>query len=287
MDPASCARPPDPDRPLAACSSLEHLCFDSPPLPSTRSLAAPPTPAATTSSSAPAPATLTATPAPATSSSPTGTPLSSPGSCALFPDAAPVFPGGHSEGQGKRLRWRDDTPPLSDDDGSPSYRDILLRQPRATSPASTQAAAQVDASAPVPTLRSIMVLPPRGEGGHRKRPRRRGRRLPSPPPWTDKRSRRCNRRRGTTELVVGLRRHDHPHGAGRAAPSRVRGQDAHRPPRVDPDGWQRVERRRAHSRDHRERPHRPGAPPRRCFPKELDGRCLNCLSFKHQVASCR
>jgi hypothetical protein len=27
-------------------------------------------------------------------------------------------------------------------------------------------------------------------------------------------------------------------------------------------------------------------PLRRCFPKELTERCLNCLSFKHRVASC-
>ena len=99
----------------------------------------------------------------------------------------------HPDGRGKELRWRDDTAPLSGDDGSPSYRDILLRQPRATTPASAQTAAQVDAPAPMPTLRSIVVLPPRGEGGHRKRPHRGGRRLPSPPPWTDKRSWRRNR----------------------------------------------------------------------------------------------
>ncbi|XP_039771197.1 lysine-rich arabinogalactan protein 18-like [Panicum virgatum] len=146
------------------------------PPPSTRLPAATPALAATTP-------TLTATPALTTSSSsPTGTPLSFPGRSALSPDAAPFFPCSHSECRGKRLRWRDDTPPLSDDDGSPSYRDILLRQPRAASPASTPAAAQVDASAPVPTLRSIVVLPPRGEGGHRRRLRRRGCRLPSPPP---------------------------------------------------------------------------------------------------------
>ena len=227
MDPASCARPPDPDRPLAACSSLEHLCFDSPPLPSTRPLAATPVPTATPSSTAPATSS---------SSSPTGTPLPSPGRGSLSSDTAPFFPSGHSDGRGKLLRWRDDTPPLSDDDGTPSYRDMLLRQPRAATPASTPVVAQVDAPAPRPTLRSIVVLPPRGVGGHRTRPRRWGRQLPSPPPWTDKRSRRGIRWRGTTELVVGLQRHDHPRKAGRAAPSRVRGQAAHHPPRVDPDG---------------------------------------------------
>jgi hypothetical protein len=55
-----------------------------------------------------------------------------------------------------------------------------LRQPRATTPASAPVAAQAGTPAPMPTLRSIVVLPPRAEGGHRKRPRRRGRRLPSP-----------------------------------------------------------------------------------------------------------
>jgi hypothetical protein len=50
------ARPPDPDPPPFACSSPEHLCFDSPQLPpSTRPSAATPEPAATTSSTAPVP----------------------------------------------------------------------------------------------------------------------------------------------------------------------------------------------------------------------------------------
>ncbi|XP_039827452.1 classical arabinogalactan protein 9-like [Panicum virgatum] len=226
------ARPPDLEPPPAACGSSEHLFFHSPPPPSTRPPAATPAPAATTSSTAPVPGafsphhtlddspTLTATPASATSSSsPTGTPLPSPGHESLSPDAAPLFPSGHSNGRGKQLRWRDDTPPLSDDDSSPYYRDILLRQSRAAS--LTPAAVQVDAPAPMPTLRSVVVLPPHGEGGHRKRPRRWDLRLPSPPPWTDKRSQRSIRRHGTTELDVGLQQHDHPHKAGQATPSRV------------------------------------------------------------------
>jgi hypothetical protein len=89
-----------------------------------------------------------------------------------------------------------------------------------------------------------------------------------------------------TELVIGLQRHDHPHRASRAAPSCAQGQDTHRTPRVDLDGWQQVERWRVHPQDCRERPPQPEAPLWRCFPRELYGRCLNSLSFKHQVASC-
>ncbi|XP_039822699.1 mucin-1-like [Panicum virgatum] len=113
---------------------------------------------------------------------PAGSATTTPTSSSALSPAAPPFFLGRSMRRGKQLRWRDDTPPLSNDDGSPSYRDILLPQPRATTPASSPAAAQVDAPALTPTLRPIVVLPRRGEGGHRKRPNRRGQRLPSPPP---------------------------------------------------------------------------------------------------------
>jgi hypothetical protein len=113
------------------------------------------------------------------------------------------------------------------------------------------------APASKPALFSIVVQPPRGEGGHRKRPQWRGRRPPSPPP---RRCSRCDtRRRRTTEMVIGLRRYDHPHKVDRATFA----------PCVDPDGWQRVQRRRVSSRV--EGAPQPKAPERRCFHKKLDG----------------
>jgi hypothetical protein len=119
------------------------------------------------------------------------------------------------------------------------------------------------APASKPALRSITVQPPRDEGGHCKSPRWHGRRPPFPPP--PRRSRRGTHRHETTKMVIGLRRYDHPRAAFA--------------PCVDPDGWQRVQRRCVSSRV--ERAPQPEAPVQRCFPKELDGQCLNCLSFKH------
>jgi hypothetical protein len=100
---------------------------------------------------------------------------------ALSPMAAPFFPTSTVHGRPKELRW------ANADDDSPSYRDILLRQPKVVATAASPVAAQGCVSARMPTLRSVVVVPPpRGEGGHRKRPRRRGCQLPPPPPWTDR-----------------------------------------------------------------------------------------------------
>jgi hypothetical protein len=79
-------------------------------------------------------------------------------------------------------------------------------------------------------IRSIVVQPPRGEGGHRKRPRRRGRHPPSPAP--QRRSRCRTHRRGTTELVIRMPWYTHPPQVGRAASA----------PRADLDGWHHVQR---------------------------------------------
>ena len=114
------ARPPDPDPPPFACSSPEHLCFDSPqPPPSTRPPAATPAPAATTFSTAPAPGVF----------SDIHTLDGSPTLTAIRPGDLLLLTDGHSSPLPRALC---SLPELSDDDGSPSYRDILLRQLRAT-----------------------------------------------------------------------------------------------------------------------------------------------------------
>jgi hypothetical protein len=125
-------RSPDPDPSPAACGSPEQLRYGLPPSPSSRPLAATPSPVlvVTTSSSAPASGaysyhSLDGSPTPMATSSPTGSPPRSSERGALSPDAAPFLPKGHSGGRGKQLRWRDDSPSLTEDD-SPSYRDVLL-----------------------------------------------------------------------------------------------------------------------------------------------------------------
>jgi hypothetical protein len=122
----------------------------------------------------------------------------------LSPAAAPFYPEVASADRVMANRWMDFSDADDEDEvidarevAAPSqtpYLDVVRRGP---APASKLA------------LRSIVVQPPRGEGGHRKRPRWRGRRPPSPPPWC--RSRRGTRWHGTTETVIGLRRYDHPH----------------------------------------------------------------------------
>ncbi|CAO2146509.1 unnamed protein product [Urochloa humidicola] len=203
----------------------------------------------------------------------------------LSPAAEPFFPSISSEDRGMAKRWMD----FSDDSDSDDNIDEVIDTDGAGAASQTpylDAVCRSPAPVPRPALCSIVVQPPRGEGGHRKRPRRRGRRPPPPSPQMAKRrSRRSSRQRGATEMVVGLQRK-----AGQVAATCDRGRAALRPPRVDPDGWQRVERRRVPRRADpqlQEQPPQPEAPPRRCFPKVLDGRCLNCLSFKHRVASCR
>jgi hypothetical protein len=130
---------PDPDPSPAACGSPEQLRSGSPPPPSSRPLAATPclAPAVTTSSSAPTSGacsyhSLDGSPTPTrmATSSPTGTPPRSSERGALSLDADSFLPMGHSGSRGKQLRWRDDSPSLTED-GSPSYRDVLLRQPLA------------------------------------------------------------------------------------------------------------------------------------------------------------
>ncbi|CAN6302705.1 unnamed protein product [Urochloa humidicola] len=208
----------------------------------------------------------------------------------LSPAAEPFFPSISSEDRGMAKRWMD----FSDDSDSDDDIDEVIDTGGAGATSQTpylDAVRRSPAPVPRPTLSSIVVQLPRGEGGHRKRPRRRGRRQPPPSPQMAKRrSRRSSRWRGTTKTVVGLQRYDHPRKASLVAPTCDRGQVALRPPRVDPDGWQRVERRRAPQRMAPQLPQQPPQPealPQRCFPKVLDGRCLNCLSFKHRVASCR
>ncbi|CAO2188402.1 unnamed protein product [Urochloa humidicola] len=224
-----------------------------------------------------------ATPAPVTtipsralqSPSPTCTP---PTPSPLSPDAEPFYPSG---GRGKRLRWRDDSPSMEDEDQPRvSYRDVLLR-PAASNTTATATvlppAAMPSSDPPTDAPRSV-----RDRLG----------------PRVDSRSgRHRQRRRGQTRLLHGLpvRRPDSGAHTNRSRLRSivVRPQRESSPPLCDDDGFTRVQsraqrrsaRRRRQRRTQRQQPSRP-APPRRIL-AELAGRCLNCLSYKHLVAQCR
>ncbi|CAN6330825.1 unnamed protein product [Urochloa humidicola] len=213
---------------------------------------------------APSPAAVPDHPA-----SPAATPRAISPKSSLSPTARPFYPGESTAGRPKELRWlngSDDelervdysyTPSSSASSRPSSYRDVLCR---ASPPPATQGHGllpQAEVAAPTPVEGAAM-----GRRRSSRRARKRRRRLP-------------------------LRVADAPRRAeARQAPSPV----TQSWPWIDADGFQKVmsrsNRRRLRKSDAASAHSSPSSSSR-CIPQELAGRCLNCLSYSHRVATCR
>ncbi|CAN6214543.1 unnamed protein product [Urochloa humidicola] len=255
------------------------------------------------SSPAAIPASATATPSPRptkvaldltdTSAVPTG-PASAPGSTStisppLSPAAQPFFPAGHP----RELSWAHEEEVEEEElecvdydfsssptrSSSPlSYRDVLCRSPASTPTKMAAIAADGDGVAAKMVGEAV-----EREGGQRKRRRR---------------SRRVRKRQPPRPLVAAppRARDGRPLGRNLAArlgpmpPAPVPApESSRRQPRVDADGFQEFVSRSTRRRLCREaaRPAPAASTPSRFIPSELFGRCLNCLSYSHRVATCK
>ena len=245
-----------------------------------------------------------ATPAPA---------ISSPSLSSLSPSASPFYPSGLTFGGSKSRRWAE----LSDADCSDA--DVSL-EPR---PASFRDIVRWSPPAPIANpgspYRGASRKPPRavaGQGGARSTAADRRR--------PEVQGRQRKRRRPQTRLVIGLPYHgrdDRRHARLGARPRRT-SPHLRLGPRISPpdekgcrlpvherlaprihsraappdaDGWQKVlaSNRRAVRVGPPTIPARQPHPPplqdsnRRRFLADTEGRCFNCLSYSHKVATCR
>ncbi|CAL4972951.1 unnamed protein product [Urochloa decumbens] len=151
------------------------------------------------------------------------------------------------------------SPSPSPTPSSPSYRDAVCGAAGSSSAASVPGASHL---VQPPTETGAMVtgaLPGAGaaRGGQRRR----------------RPSRRTRKRR------------PRPTPAKETAPHRAEAPAGSRRPRVDDDGFQEYLSRSTRRRLRREGS--PAADPVRRFPPALDGRCFNCLSYSHRVATCK
>ncbi|KAG2538451.1 hypothetical protein PVAP13_9NG381600 [Panicum virgatum] len=243
------------------------------------------------------PSSANATPALPPTSIPSATPApASTSRSPLSPEAAPFYPGG-TTGRPKELRWKDvSLSPIScflaaSADGSPTpFLDALLRQPSPSpagpSPARSQAAAgpptQVCPSAAQTRANSSRAV------DHAPVPRLAGR--------CDAPLRRPRPARPRLHLVHGLPlrgrvvyndRHARREEQRRPVHQRLGPRSHKRSSPPDAEGWQEVLPRpgQVGGRGQRASPRDLPEPSR--IPAELVGRCLNCLSFGHKVATCR
>jgi len=198
------------------------------------------------------------------------------GRSTLSLDAASFFPGHLSAGRSKRLRW---------EDGSLSGDSDLERSP---SPSLKAASFTRSDAAP-----SSASHPPMAAAAATPMPRRRRRR------------RRRHRRSGRRAATAPTGDCDPPRWGGTAAPSvapripvQLRLGPRSRVSALDADGWrctlprspilpvanQRLRRGGGEARLQLGVP--PGVRPR-IFPVDFRGRCFNCLSRTHRVATCR
>ncbi|CAL5045620.1 unnamed protein product [Urochloa decumbens] len=151
------------------------------------------------------------------------------------------------------------SPSPSPTPSSPSYRDAVCGAAGSSSAAPVPGASHL---VQPPTETGVMVtgaLPGAGaaRGGQRRR----------------RPSRRTRKRR------------PRPTPAKETAPHRAEAPAGSRRPRVDDDGFQEYLSRSTRRRLRREGS--PAADPVRRFPPALDGRCFNCLSYSHRVATCK
>ncbi|WVZ65897.1 hypothetical protein U9M48_015187 [Paspalum notatum var. saurae] len=198
----------------------------------------------------------------------------------LSPNADPFFPNRASGGRPKHLRWSEAVRGSDDgssSDGSPpprtSYRDALLG-----SRYDWEAGSSAVPSRGPPRSE---VLPPAGTlsqvglgGGRRRRRRRRGRGG-------------RGRRAAPAALPVGL---PQATAVNCRVPARLRLGDAGRRTRLSPpdaDGWRDVLPGRRPRCSSGSRSGRGSRGSSSSIPPELWGRCLNCLSSGHQIATCR
>ena len=193
----------------------------------------------------------------------------------LSPDAEPFFPGARSAGRGKSQRWEMDSYD-SDTDfdcSSPeaaSYLDVARRGCEAVS--TGRAGAQPDSQGPGETA---------AEASHC---------APTKMQSCCRRRARAATRRGTgrataTQRVPATQRIG-PQAAERVPAHRRLGPQRRATP-PDANGWQKVLPRDEGRPPPRASQRQSQSQPGHRIPPEFAGRCLNCLSYSHRVATCR
>jgi hypothetical protein len=175
------------------------------------------------------------------------------GGSSLSPDAAPFHPGCCSGGRSKTRRWGDKDDEEEDDDHPTSYLDAVRRPVRPASVSQPPAETRPGWSH---STTVVVRLGPEGRRRRRSRPR--------------------------PQLVHDLLARQ---VEGRV-PARQRLGCRGRVSAPNSDGWweilHRQEVRPAAVSAERQLP-----PAQKKIPAELHGRCFNCLSYSHRVATCR
>ncbi|CAN6341520.1 unnamed protein product [Urochloa humidicola] len=214
----------------------------------------------------------------------------------LSPAARPFLPArSGSPARGGSLQVSEDDLECVDYEFTPSpsptprsYRDALLRSspvPGALAGSSPPAATveiptAPTASLPVATTAATGVAATAGGRRKRRRTSKRVRRKRPPPPLVA-----APPRAGDGRLSRNL--------AARLGPIPPRVAKTCLQPRVDSDGFQEYVSRSTRRKLGRAAvrapplPRAPSSPPARRIPPELAGRCLNCLSYTHRVATCK